>query len=53
MLANQSDERMQELKMEGVETARKKRILVVDDHALVRAGFRELIDATADLAVAG
>jgi DNA-binding NarL/FixJ family response regulator len=30
-----------------------KRILVVDDHALVRAGFRELIDATEDLEVGG
>jgi two-component system invasion response regulator UvrY len=31
----------------------KKLILVVDDHALVRAGFRELIDATDDLEVGG
>lgn len=34
-------------------STQKKRILVVDDHALVRAGFRELIDATDDLEVAG
>ena len=38
--------------MESVGT-RKKRILIVDDHALVRAGFRELIDNTEDLEVAG
>jgi two-component system, NarL family, invasion response regulator UvrY len=38
---------------ESVATMPKKRILVVDDHALVRAGFRELIDATDDLEVGG
>jgi two-component system invasion response regulator UvrY len=53
MLIDRSDERTQELKMESVASTQKKRILVVDDHALVRAGFRELIDATADLVVAG
>ena len=31
----------------------RKRILIVDDHAVVRAGFRQLIDATDDLAVGG
>src|SRR6185295_18064654 len=40
------------LTMESVAGARK-RILVVDDHALVRAGFRELIDDTRDLVVGG
>lgn len=45
--------RVQELDMESVTGTTKKRILVVDDHALVRAGFRELIDATDDLEVAG
>lgn len=39
--------------MNSVATTPKKRILVVDDHALVRAGFRELIDATDDLEVGG
>ena len=52
-MLDQSDERTQGLKMEGVASAPKKRILVVDDHALVRAGFRELIDATDDLEVSG
>jgi two-component system invasion response regulator UvrY len=47
-----SDERMQTLKTAGVASAPKKRVLIVDDHALVRAGFRELIDATEDLEVA-
>jgi two-component system invasion response regulator UvrY len=50
--ANASYERSQQLKMEPIANAAKKRILVVDDHALVRAGFRELIDATEDLEVA-
>jgi two-component system invasion response regulator UvrY len=50
--ANASYERSQKLKMEPIASATKKRILVVDDHALVRAGFRELIDATEDLEVA-
>src|SRR5208283_4181739 len=53
MLAEQSNERVQGLKVEIFERAQKKRILVVDDHALVRAGFRELIDATVDLVVEG
>ncbi|HEX5864466.1 MAG TPA: response regulator transcription factor [Casimicrobiaceae bacterium] len=39
--------------MDGDAGTRKKRILVVDDHALVRAGFRELIDDTQDLEVGG
>jgi two-component system invasion response regulator UvrY len=51
--AESSDQARQGLKMvEGAVHAPKKRILVVDDHALVRAGFRELIDATEDLEVA-
>lgn len=45
--------RAQDFDMESVASARKKRVLVVDDHALVRAGFRELIDATDDLSVGG
>jgi two-component system invasion response regulator UvrY len=53
MLADQSNELTVGLKMGAVERAQKKRILVVDDHALVRAGFRELIDATVDLVVEG
>src|SRR2546428_6720381 len=53
LLAGPTDERRQGLNMEGVADARKKRILVVDDHALVRAGFRELIDDTEDLVVSG
>lgn len=31
----------------------KKKVLIVDDHALVRAGLAQLIDATSDLEVAG
>jgi two-component system, NarL family, invasion response regulator UvrY len=46
-------ERREGLNMESVANTQKKRILVVDDHALVRAGFRELIDATDDLEVGG
>jgi DNA-binding NarL/FixJ family response regulator len=53
LLAGPTDERRQGLNMEGVADTRKKRILVVDDHALVRAGFRELIDDTEDLVVGG
>lgn len=34
-------------------SGRKTRVLVVDDHALVRAGFRQLLDMTADLEAAG
>lgn len=34
-------------------SSRKTRVLVVDDHALVRAGFRQLLDMTADLEAAG
>jgi len=45
--------RGQGLTMESVAGARKKRILVVDDHALVRAGFRQLIDGSEDLVVGG
>ncbi len=45
--------RRQGLNMESATGTLKKRILVVDDHALVRAGFRELIDATEDLEVGG
>lgn len=41
------------LPIERVASSGKKRILVVDDHTLVRAGFRELIDATDDLEVGG
>ncbi len=47
------EERRQGLNMEPAASMLKKRILVVDDHALVRAGFRELIDATDDLEVGG
>jgi len=43
----------QEPPLETVASTRKKRILVVDDHALVRAGFRQLIDRTDDLEVGG
>ncbi len=51
--AESSEQVRQGLKMvESAVPAPKKRILVVDDHALVRAGFRELIDATEDLEVA-
>src|SRR6266700_624079 len=34
-------------------TGKKKPILVVDDHTLVRAGFRHLIDRTDNLEVGG
>ena len=32
---------------------RKTRVLIVDDHALVRAGFKQLLDTTDDLEAAG
>jgi two-component system invasion response regulator UvrY len=47
------ERRRQGANMTEVVSTQKKRILVVDDHALVRAGFRELIDATDDLEVGG
>jgi DNA-binding NarL/FixJ family response regulator len=43
----------QEPPLEAIASSGKKRILVVDDHALVRAGFRQLIDRTDDLEVGG
>lgn len=43
----------QEPPLEAIAITRKKRILIVDDHALVRAGFRQLIDRTEDLEVGG
>ena len=43
-----SGERMTEV-MEN----RKVRIVLVDDHAVVRAGFKQLIETTDDLEVAG
>jgi len=39
--------------MVGVVLSRKTRVLIVDDHALVRAGFKQLIDGTEDLEVCG
>jgi two-component system, NarL family, invasion response regulator UvrY len=33
--------------------SRKTRVLIVDDHALVRAGFKQLLDTTDDLEAAG
>lgn len=39
--------------MEETGTEGKKRVLIVDDHALVRAGLAQLIDATSDLEVGG
>lgn len=39
--------------MVGVVLSRKTRVLIVDDHALVRAGFKQLIDGTEDLEVGG
>lgn len=41
------------VRMEGGSTDVKKRVLIVDDHALVRAGLAQLIDATTDLEVGG
>src|SRR5437016_119554 len=44
----------QERPIEAVaSTGKQKRILFVDDHNLVRAGFRQLIDRTDDLEVGG
>jgi len=37
---------------EGV-SSRKTRVLIVDDHALVRAGFRQLLETTDDFEAAG
>jgi two-component system invasion response regulator UvrY len=39
--------------MNVVTENRKIRIVLVDDHAVVRAGFKQLIDTTDDLVVAG
>jgi two-component system invasion response regulator UvrY len=39
--------------MNVVTENRKVRIVLVDDHAVVRAGFKQLIDTTDDLEVAG
>jgi len=33
--------------------SRKTRVLIVDDHALVRAGFKQLIESTEDIEVCG
>jgi two-component system, NarL family, invasion response regulator UvrY len=42
------------LQTEGaIVSTRKTRVLIVDDHALVRAGFRQLLDMTEDLEAAG
>jgi two-component system, NarL family, invasion response regulator UvrY len=38
--------------MDHVTDKRKVRVLIVDDHAVVRAGFKQLIDTTEDLTVA-
>lgn len=40
------------LPMDHVIDKRKVRVLIVDDHAVVRAGFKQLIDTTDDLTVA-
>jgi len=40
------------LPMDHVIDKRKVRVLIVDDHAVVRAGFKQLIDTTEDLTVA-
>ena len=34
-------------------TRSRRRVLIVDDHALVRAGFKRILDATDDLEAAG
>ena len=39
--------------MNQVVTSTRARVLIVDDHAVVRAGFKQLIDGTEDLEVAG
>src|ERR1700730_7509859 len=40
-------------RMSEVTQNRKVRIVLVDDHAVVRAGFKQLIETTDDLEVAG
>src|SRR6202158_1150287 len=40
-------------RMSEVTKNRKVRIVLVDDHAVVRAGFKQLIETTDDLEVAG
>ena len=35
--------------MEGADRLAKRRVLIVDDHAVVRAGFKQLIDGTEDI----
>jgi two-component system, NarL family, invasion response regulator UvrY len=40
-------------RLNSVVTTRKTRVLIVDDHAVVRAGFKELLSGTDDLEAAG
>jgi DNA-binding NarL/FixJ family response regulator len=40
-----------DLLLEAAESTVKRRVLIVDDHAVVRAGFRQLIDSTDDMEV--
>jgi DNA-binding NarL/FixJ family response regulator len=40
-----------EFVMEGADRLVKRRVLIVDDHAVVRAGFKQLIDSTEDMEV--
>ena len=40
-----------EIVMEGADRLAKRRVLIVDDHAVVRAGFKQLIDGTEDMEV--
>ena len=42
-----------DLLLEAADSAVKRRVLIVDDHAVVRAGFRQLIDSTDDMEVVG
>jgi DNA-binding NarL/FixJ family response regulator len=37
--------------MEAADRLAKRRVLIVDDHAVVRAGFKQLIDGTEDMEV--
>ena len=47
----ESSPNRRELVMESADRLVKRRVLIVDDHAVVRAGFKQLIDSTEDMEV--
>ena len=49
--STESSPNRRELVMESADRLVKRRVLIVDDHAVVRAGFKQLIDSTEDMEV--